>query len=109
MKTFSKLFCLAVLPLAFSVTTHAADPARGKQLSEPCAACHGAEGISPSPAFPHLAGQLEEYLYRALLDYKMGERENAIMKPQAENLSRQDMRDLAAFYSYQKNQLFLKR
>ena len=109
MKIVSKLSCLAMLPLAFSVTAHAADPARGKELSEPCVACHGAEGVSPSPAFPHIGGQLEEYLYRALLDYKMGERENAIMRPHVENLSRQDLRDLAAFYSEQSNPLFLKR
>ncbi|HLW05116.1 MAG TPA: cytochrome c [Azoarcus sp.] len=109
MKIFSKLPCLAMLSFAFSVTAYAGDPERGQQLSEPCVACHGADGVSVSPAFPHIAGQLEEYLYQALLDYKVGQRENAIMAPQAENLSRQDMKDLAAFYSQQKGQLFLKR
>ncbi len=84
------------------------DAARGKQISESCAACHGPDGKSPSPEFPHLAGQHEKYLYRAMLDYKLGNRQNPIMAAMVANLSRADMRDLAAFYASQEG-LYLKR
>lgn len=109
MTTFGKISCLAALMLAISVPAHAGDAARGKELSTPCAACHGPDGTSPTPAFPNIGGQIPEYLYRALLDYKLGTRENAIMAGQVENLSRQDMKDLAAFYGSQKGSLYLKR
>lgn len=89
-------------------SAQAADPERGKALSAPCAACHGETGISVAPIFPNLAGQYEQYLYRALLDYKLGNRKNPIMSPQVEALSRADMRDLAAFYARQQG-LYLKR
>ena len=108
MKAFGKLSCLAALLLAASLPVQAGDAARGKSLSTTCAACHGADGRSPAPDFPHLGGQVEEYLYRALLDYKLGVRQDAIMAGQVANLSKQDMRDLAAFYASQ-SVLTLKR
>lgn len=108
MKAFGKLSCLAALLLAVSLPAQAGDAARGKSLSTTCAACHGADGRSPAPDFPHIGGQVEEYLYRALLDYKLGVRQDAIMAGQVANLSKQDMRDLAAFYASQ-SVLTLKR
>jgi len=108
MKAFGKLSCLAALVLAVSAPAHAGDAARGKTLSTTCAACHGADGKSASPDFPNLGGQISEYLYRALLDYQLGNRQDPIMAGQVANLSKQDMRDLAAFYSSQKG-LSLKR
>lgn len=108
MKPFAKLSCLAALMLAVSIPAHAGDAARGKTLSTTCAACHGADGRSPVPDFPSIGGQVPEYLYRALLDYQLGVRQDPIMAGQVANLSRQDMRDLAAFYGAQKG-LFLRR
>ncbi len=78
------------------------DPKRGQELASACAACHGGEGISTSPAFPHLAGQLATYLYRQLRDYKDGSRQNPLMQGFAATLSDQDMADLAAWYSRQR-------
>lgn len=108
MKAFGKLSCLAALMLAVSVPAHAGDAARGKTLSTTCAACHGADGKSAVPDFPSIGGQIPEYLYRALLDYQLGNRQDPIMAGQVANLSKQDMRDLAAFYGAQKG-LSLKR
>lgn len=79
----------------------AADPAAGREKSKPCAACHGPDGNSPSAEFPKLAGQHYDYLVKALNDYKSGARKNAIMAPQAANLSGRDIADLAAFFSQQ--------
>ncbi|MDX5364181.1 MAG: cytochrome c [Pseudazoarcus pumilus] len=108
MKAFGKVSCLAALVLAVSIPAHAGDAARGKTLSTTCAACHGPTGMSPAPAFPNIGGQVEEYLYRALLDYKLGNREDPIMSGQVANLSKQDMQDLAAYYASQSG-LKLKR
>lgn len=89
---------LAALPVAFA---HAGDALAGKEKATVCAACHGAEGNSLSPEFPRLAGQHEDYLLRALLDYKLGNRKNPIMQAQVANLAKQDMADLAAWFSQQ--------
>jgi len=80
----------------------------GKQKSTPCAACHGADGNSAVPDFPRLAGQQPDYLVKVLKDYKSGARKNAIMAPQAANLTEQDIADLAAYYSAQSG-LFVKK
>jgi cytochrome c553 len=89
-------------------TAVAANPEAGKEKSRPCAACHGADGNSQSQDFPRLAGQYYDYLVKALTDYKSGARKNPIMAPQAANLSRRDMEDLAAYFSNQQG-LFEKR
>ena len=73
-----------------------------------CAACHGADGNSPAPLFPRIAGQHRDYLYQALQDYKAGRRKNPIMAAQVEALSKQDMESLAAWFSSQQG-LFVKR
>lgn len=98
---------LLVLGLALPALA-GGDPASGKQKSEVCAACHGADGNSPAPAFPHIAGQHEDYLLQALKDYKAGKRKNPIMAAQVENLSREDMQDLAAWFASQQG-LYVKR
>lgn len=99
---------LAVGLLALSSSAHAGDAALGKEKSTTCAACHGVEGTSASSAFPHLAGQHEDYLYRALLDYQMGNRKNPIMAAQVANLSRADLADLAAYFASRKG-LYVRR
>jgi cytochrome c553 len=72
-----------------------------KKAKEVCAACHGADGNSPSGAFPKLAGQWQSYIIASLREYKGGQRKNAIMAPQAANLTEQDMLDVATFFSQQ--------
>jgi cytochrome c553 len=78
----------------------AADVAAGKEKSQMCVACHGPDGNTPiMPEYPKLAGQPADYLEKALRDYKKGARKNPVMKPMAEALSNQDIRNLAAYYS----------
>lgn len=84
------------------------DASQGKAKSTACAACHGADGNSQQAIYPRLAGQHPDYLYKALTDYKSGERKNAIMSGQVAKLSPRDMADLAAYYGSQKG-LTLKR
>lgn len=95
-----KILALALLAIAFPAASGDADV--GKKKSAPCAACHGANGVSPSPEFPNLAGQYPDYLEAALKHYKSGKRKNPIMQGQVANLDARDMADLSAFYSSQK-------
>ena len=97
-----KLYCLLLIPFIYISCVYAAgDAEAGKQKSAPCAACHGVDGNSINPAWPNLAGQGEKYLVDQLQLFKDRIRVNTLMNPQAQNLSEQDMLDLAAFYSNQ--------
>lgn len=98
----NKLIIAAACAAAIAAgTANAGNPEAGKAKSKPCAACHGVDGNSQAPDFPKLAGQHADYLARALHDYKTGARKNAIMAPQAANLSKRDIEDLAAYFASQ--------
>lgn len=85
---------------AFIISTaNAADAEAGKAKSAACAACHGATGISPTPIWPNLAGQKEQYLLAQLKAFKDGTRQNAQMAPMVAGLSDDDMANLAAYYA----------
>lgn len=105
---------MAIL-FATSFVTHAsgqapakADPAKGKIVAESiCVACHGVDGNSSAAANPHLAGQIEQYLYKQLVNFKSdgdkpAARDNAIMAGMVASLSDEDMRNVAAWYASQK-------
>jgi len=103
------LLCLASgVPFALQA---AGNPDSGKtKAAQVCAACHGPDGNKPSaPDQPILAGQHYDYLVRALTDYKIGRRQNAIMKGFAGQLSRQDIEDLSAWFAAQKSSLHDQR
>ena len=103
---------LAILALAMAGTLHArGNAANGKaKAAQVCVACHGADGNKPStPDQPILGGQHYDYLVRALTDYKSGKRNNPIMKGFAGTLSRQEIEDLAAWFSSQKSSLHFQR
>jgi cytochrome c553 len=103
---------LAVLALALAGAVEARGNAeKGKaKAAQVCAACHGADGAKPvAPENPILAGQYPDYLVKALSDYKSGKRANPIMKAFADQLSKQDIEDLAAWFSSQKSNLHFQR
>lgn len=82
------------------------DAAAGKRKTATCQGCHGIAGYKTAfPAVysvPKLGGQHAGYLVKALQAYKSGARKNAIMAGQVANLKKEDIADLAAFYSSQK-------
>ncbi len=78
-----------------------ADAAAGREKAQTCAACHGQEGISPSAAFPHLAGQQASYTAKQIMDIRDGHRVVAQMAGQVDDFSDQDAWDVAAFYADQ--------
>jgi cytochrome c553 len=100
----SRVIVAAFLALSLPAAAASGDAEAGKKKSEPCAVCHGANGVSVSPDFPNLAGQYEDYLFKALTHYANGKRKNPIMSMQVKNLnlSERDMRDLAAYFSHQR-------
>lgn len=82
-------------------TNYVGNADQGKEKSVACAACHGADGNSPSSAYPKLAGQHASYLASTLAAYRDGSRVNAIMQGMAAALSDEDISDLAAYYMIQ--------
>jgi cytochrome c553 len=107
---------ILVVALALAGQAYAGDTAKGKQISEkgaggpPCSSCHGLDGSTPvAPENPILAGQHADYIVRALMDYKSGKRANPVMKAVVDQMKRQDMEDVAAWFSSQKSKLHFQR
>ena len=79
------------------------DLAKAQQTAtQICAACHGPDGNSATPANPNLAGQHADYITLQLAHFKAGIRVNAIMQGMVANLSDDDMRALGVYFSQQK-------
>ncbi len=76
----------------------------GAAKAATCAACHGPGGNSSNPEWPKLAGQSSKYIYEQLVAFKTAQRKQPIMMGQATLLSEQEMRDVAAYFSQQKQQ-----
>ena len=76
------------------------DSAAGAILAVDCADCHGEDGKGDDD-IPALAGLEEAYHIEQLQAFKSGERvdEDEMMPMYAEDLSDQDMADLAAYYA----------
>lgn len=93
---------LSIILGSFSLGAMAAgDPAAGQGKTAVCAGCHGADGNSAVANFPKLAGQGERYLEKQIKDIKAGNRVVVEMTGLTDNLSNQDIADIAAFYAAQ--------
>ena len=68
-----------------------------------CAACHGPQGNPAMALTPALAGQTARYIYLQLRDFQEGRRSNELMSPMAKDLSRDEMRELGAYFAAQKS------
>ena len=77
------------------------DAAAGKDMTATCSACHGADGNSPAPAFPKLAGLGEKYLLKQMQDIRDGARPVPTMAGQVDGKTDQELADMAAFYDSQ--------
>ena len=75
------------------------DAAAGKAKAAVCAACHGPAGVSVNPEWPSLAGQQPVYLAKQIRRFRDGERVEPTMQPFVQNLTDQDVDDIAAFYA----------
>jgi len=98
-----RLFLTAVLTIGLIGSAQAAgDATAGQAKAAACAACHGADGNSAAPNFPKLAGQGERYLLKQMHEIKSGARAAPLMAGQLDNMSEQEMADIAAYFASQK-------
>jgi len=89
-----------ILLLVASGAQAGGDPARGMELAVDCSDCHGDDGLGDED-IPGIAGMDAAEHAKALADFKSGEREDEEedMIDSVEDLSEQDMADLAAYYA----------
>ncbi|MDR5734682.1 cytochrome c [Caballeronia sp. LZ025] len=88
----------AMLMMLSQASLAAGDAKAGRTKAAQCQACHGLDGMSKLPEAPNLAGQTEEYLVKALNDFRSGARQNEMMTMMAKGLSDADIANLAAYY-----------
>jgi cytochrome c553 len=98
-KTLSAAAAIALGLLAASPILAANIQAGRQKVAGLCQACHGMDGVSKNPESPNLAGQIENYLAKALNEYRSGERKNESMNIVAKELTDEEIANLAAFYA----------
>lgn len=96
---------LAAVPASAGDNLVGGNADAGQQKAAVCSACHGPQGNSANPEWPKLAGQHAGYLVEQLHNFKLPQQEssrfNAIMYGQAQALSDEDMKDVAAYFAAQ--------
>jgi len=111
MKLIAPLFIAAVVAVtSVSAFANEAKPTVAKpdlvkgeaSYGAVCAACHGVDGNSGTPAYPKLSQQHPEYLVKQLQEFKSDKRSNAIMKGFASMLSDEDMKNIAYWVASKK-------
>jgi cytochrome c553 len=64
-----------------------------------CSGCHGQDGKPSDKTIPVIWGQQPGYLYIQLRDFKRGDRKNEVMQPIVASMERQEMMDIAEYFS----------
>ncbi|OON59850.1 cytochrome c4 [Massilia sp. KIM] len=109
------LFALAVCGSAVAADAPKAaaakpDPAKGGALYDSgdaarglpaCMSCHGAAGNSTIVANPKLAGQIEAYTYKQLVDFTTPNRQQPVMTTYSKMLSDDEKKHIAAYLATQ--------
>ena len=93
MKRLFILFLIGMALLVGQGVLAAGDAAKGEKLAMRCA-CHRNRDV--------LDGMEEQKLVDLMMDYKTGEKKFGPMNSLMEGYSKQDMEDLAAYYSQKK-------
>ncbi len=77
------------------------DPKRPAKAPEPekCVSCHGRNGVSELEIAPHLAGESAIYIATQLKAFRLGKRSDDIMSEIAADMSDEDIRQSAEWYS----------
>ncbi|MEZ2746207.1 cytochrome c [Halopseudomonas bauzanensis] len=111
--TTAEQFVSRIAPISAEPVTPAAELAEGLGNASPetltliqagrdhiwsCASCHGAAGEGTATT-PRLAGQLSDYLFKQLVDFRDGTRDNAHMVYVAKALGDDEMHELADYYA----------
>lgn len=102
------IFCLGMLANANAQEPDPlqlrGNPIAGKTKSAVCATCHGLDGNSTNSAWPKIAGLTPRYFISQLIEFQKGDkgtRYEPTMYAMTQNLTAQDMADLAAYYATQ--------
>ena len=95
-----RLIAGVVLGLGLSMTAYGAgDPEAGEANAGVCAGCHGQNGAAPvMGTYPKIAGLGENYQFQQLRAIRDGERVVPEMTGLLNNMSDEDLRDLAAYF-----------
>ena len=98
----SKAFLIAAVGLGIGLSLSGPLRAAAQSIEEKtqvCAGCHGADGKPVDKTIPVIWGQQQGYLYIQLRDFKRNDRKNEIMQPIVSAMERQDMMDIAEYFS----------
>src|SRR5450432_244866 len=94
--------CISSIVAVVAILTACATPLQAQSIEEKaevCAGCHGADGKPIDKTIPTIWGQQAGYIYIELRDFKRGDRRSDIMQPIAASLERQEMLDIAEYFS----------
>ena len=91
------LLVIALLSSNAAVNASNGDAEAGQVKAATCVACHGVDGNSAVPTFPKLAGLGHKYLLKQMQDIRDGRRPVALMAGQVDNMTDEDLSDIAAF------------
>jgi len=75
---------------------------RGKELSKPCARCHGTDGNPTEAGLPRLAGQHPQYIVKAAKAYRDGTRTMPTMHEKLTGSSQADLENIAIYFALNK-------
>jgi len=95
-------FCIPAFATLAAVLSVSATPSSAQSIEEKvqvCAGCHGADGKPVDKTIPTIWGQQAGYIYIELRDFKRGDRKSDIMQPIVSSFERQDMLDIADYFS----------
>jgi cytochrome c553 len=94
--------CSDLAPAQGSIVGIKGDMAAGQKVAEGfCTQCHKPSGEVVNPIWPKIAGQNAYYIATAVTAYRDGQRSNDTMAPMVQNLSDEDIANVAVFYAAQ--------
>lgn len=83
-----------------TATQPAPDINAGKSYAKAnCIGCHSMDGKGINEDIPHLAAQVDKYLYASLKAYKQGKRSHAALRDMTAKMSDADMQNVTAYFS----------
>lgn len=91
----------AAVAFVLSAQAEQGDAERGEEIAYTCTGCHGIPhhvNVYPTYRVPKLGGQSFGYIVNSLKAYRSGERRHPTMGAQANTLSDEDIRDIAAYF-----------
>ena len=86
----------AVEQLVSEIVSIEGDTAYGEYLGGECVTCHQQSGAFDG--IPPIVGHPAEYIVQALVEYKLGIRQNEVMRLRTSRLAKEEIAALAAYF-----------